>query len=348
MEKQVPPQHGPASPWALTGTDFPVLDNRDEQLRYIAQYAALAPSTHNTQPWVFAVADGALDIFANRTRSLPVCDPHDRELTISCGAAVQFAWLAGRSYGFEVEVDLLPDRANADLLARISLGETRLACWAESRRFRAIPDRHTNRSAFKPLTPTKMRALERLADLAQAHDTLFRLVSDDTIIGTIAELVARGDRIQMADSSCRRELARWVRPQASGDGMSLASFGLRDAWSHPIAGLLRRLDAGRVTARKHEMLIRSSPWLGLLACAEDTPASWLKTGRALADILLELTANGLVASFANQPIEVPALRGELATAFAEPALPQMLIRIGIADPVAPASRRDIEELLVTS
>jgi hypothetical protein len=348
MEKQVLTQDDRAGPWGLSGTDFPVLGNRDEQLRYIAQYAALAPSTHNTQPWVFAVADGALDIFANRTRSLPICDPHDRELTISCGAAVQFAWLAGRSYGFEVDVDLLPDSGNPDLIARISLGETRLACWAESRRFRAITDRHTNRSPFRPLTPTKLRALERLADLAQAHDTLFRLVSDGTIIGTIAELVARADRIQMADSSWRRELARWVRPQASGDGMSLTSFGLRDAWSHPVAALLRRLDTGRATARKHEMLVRSSPRIGLLACAEDTPAAWLNTGRALADILLELTSNGLMVSFANQPIEVPALRDELAKSFPEPGLPQMLIRIGMADPVAPAARRDIEELLVTS
>lgn len=347
MDRQTLAQSDPSSPWALTGTDFPILGNRDEQLRYIAQYATLAPSTHNTQPWVLCVADGALDIFANRTRSLSVCDPHDRELTISCGAAVQCAWLAGRSYGFEVEVDLLPDSGNPDLIARIRLGETRLACWSESRRFRAIPDRHTNRSPFRPLTPARLRTLERLADLAQAHDALFRLVSDGTIIGKIAELVARADRIQMADSSSRRELARWVRPRVSGDGMSLASFGIPDAWSHPVAALLRRLDGGRVTAGKHEILMRSSPWIGLLACAEDTPETWLNTGRALADILLELTSNGLVASFANQPIEVPALRKELAKTFPESGLPQMLIRIGMADPVAPAARRDIEELLVT-
>lgn len=348
MAKQTLAPPDSADPWEFAGTDFPVLGTRDEQLRYIARYAALAPSTHNTQPWVFAVANDVLEIFANRARSLPVCDPCDRELTISCGAAVQFAWLAGRSYGCEVDVDLLPDDRNPDLIARIRLTAIRLPSWAETRRFRAIPDRHTNRNAFKPLTRTKLKTLEGLPRLAQAHGARFELIADGAAIGKVAELVARADRIQMADSSRRRELARWVRPQACGDGMSVSSFGLRDSWSRPIAALLRRLNAGRATARRHEMLIRSSPWVGLLASAEDTPVSWLNTGRALADILLELTSNGLVAAFANQPIEVATLRAELARLFGETGLPQMLVRIGMADPVEPAGRRDIEELLVTS
>jgi hypothetical protein len=330
------------------GTDFPVQGSRDEQLLYLVRFAALAPSTHNTQPWVFAIANGALEIYANRARSLPVCDPFDRELTISCGAAIQFAWLAGRSFGYEVEVALLPEGSRPDLLAQIRLGDTRLACWAENRRFRAIPDRHTNRTEFRPLTPTKLRALDRLPDLARVHGTEFRVMSDGARIGKVAELVARADRLQMRNASSRRELARWVRPKAAGDGMSVTSFGLPERWSRPLSMVMQRLNPSRVTARKHQVLIRSAPRLGLLSCPKDDPLSWLNSGRALADILLELTSSGLVASFANQPVEVPTLRAELGKIFAAPALPQMLMRIGLGDPTVPAARRDIEELLVTS
>jgi hypothetical protein len=48
--------------------------------------AVLAPSSHNTQPWRFRTSDDAIDVFADRTRALPVNDPDDRELTISCCA----------------------------------------------------------------------------------------------------------------------------------------------------------------------------------------------------------------------------------------------------------------------
>jgi hypothetical protein len=33
-------------------------------------------------------SDTAIDVLADRTRALPVNDPEDRELTISCGCAV--------------------------------------------------------------------------------------------------------------------------------------------------------------------------------------------------------------------------------------------------------------------
>jgi hypothetical protein len=48
--------------------------------------AVLAPSSHNTQPWVFRIGASEIDLFADRTRALPVNEPEDRELTIRCGA----------------------------------------------------------------------------------------------------------------------------------------------------------------------------------------------------------------------------------------------------------------------
>ena len=56
--------------------------------RRLLEAAVQAPSSHNTQPWLFRVEDGAVHLLADRTRALPVNDPDDRELTISCGCAL--------------------------------------------------------------------------------------------------------------------------------------------------------------------------------------------------------------------------------------------------------------------
>lgn len=50
--------------------------------------AIRAPSSHNTQPWLFDCRDERIDLLADRTRALPANDPEDRELTISCGCAL--------------------------------------------------------------------------------------------------------------------------------------------------------------------------------------------------------------------------------------------------------------------
>ena len=91
----------------------------------------LAPSSHNTQPWWFRVGEDTVELFADRTRSLPVNDPFDRELTISCGAALTNLVVAARAGSLEPQVDVLPDPGEPDLLARVVLR------WVRRRRKRS-------------------------------------------------------------------------------------------------------------------------------------------------------------------------------------------------------------------
>ena len=56
--------------------------------------AVRAPSMHNTQPWRFRLADGALEVLADHRRRLPRADPHGWALRVACGAAVFNARLA--------------------------------------------------------------------------------------------------------------------------------------------------------------------------------------------------------------------------------------------------------------
>ena len=76
------------APWNVSSADFPGDGDAEEKLAFLLRDAVLAPSGHNTQPWLFRVDGDAVDLYADRTQALPVVDPEDRELTISCGAAL--------------------------------------------------------------------------------------------------------------------------------------------------------------------------------------------------------------------------------------------------------------------
>src|SRR5258706_10708341 len=94
--------------------------------------AVRAPSVHNTQPWKFRVSDGAVDVYADRSRQLAVADPDGTALRVSCGAAIFNLRLAFAHLGVEADVLLLPERNDADLVARIVAGTPRAATPAQA------------------------------------------------------------------------------------------------------------------------------------------------------------------------------------------------------------------------
>ena len=186
-------------------------------MRTLVESAVLAPSSHNTQPWRFRLTGGRLELRADRSRSLPVNDPHDRELTISCGAA----WLNVRvAAGDALRSRLLPDPRDPDLLAAATVPggappDDALAQLAE-----AIPQRHTHRRAFsdREVPPPLLAELDRAAAVEGARLELLR---DDDQRRALVALVAEGDRRQFADPRWRRELASWMHSRRRGEGLTM-------------------------------------------------------------------------------------------------------------------------------
>ncbi len=79
-----------------------------ERLRFFLQWAVLAPSRHNTQPWLFEIEGDELLLFADASRALPVADPDGRQLLMSCGAALVNLRLAAAHFGHATSVELIP------------------------------------------------------------------------------------------------------------------------------------------------------------------------------------------------------------------------------------------------
>src|SRR3954451_4761440 len=116
----------------------------------IVTAATRAPSIHNTQPWRFVAGPDRLDVFYDRQRALPVLDPSGRQQVISCGIAVAFAVVALRAEGADATAELLPDPADQDHLATITVSGTLEPSEQDRALAAAIGERHTVRAAFEP------------------------------------------------------------------------------------------------------------------------------------------------------------------------------------------------------
>ncbi|SCZ67926.1 Acg family FMN-binding oxidoreductase [Thiohalomonas denitrificans] len=306
---------------------------RNERAFALIDQAVLAPSSHNTQPWLFRISESAIDLYADRSRALPVNDPEDRELTISCGCALMNLRVAAAVRGEVLRIELLPSSDAPDWLARASFCEqSRVFGW-EAGLGDSLARRRTYRKRFaaKPVDSTTR---DHLVSAAKAEGAWLRPLLSESVRGQAASLVAAGDAKQWGDPDWRRELAAWMRPRHGGDGLTLPALAA------PVTRwVVRHRDMGRSVGAKNRALVEAAPLLAVLGTDGDGPRDWLLAGQALQHALLVATRHGLQASYFNQPIEVAELRPRLAQLLKGGGFPQILLRFGQPVDTEPAPPR---------
>jgi len=346
-ETYIPMQLIADDPWTVSEHDFPRRGTEEEQLTFLLNYAVLAPSGHNTQPWLFRITDGGIEIYADRRRALAVVDPGDRELVMSCGTALFHIRVAMRHFGFQPVVNVLPDSGNRDFMARIRMGASYEPTLNDHRLFMAIKKRRTNREPFDD-RPVPSPELERLVEAAQKEGATLHVLHSEQDKKELAALIAEGDRMQGSDPRFRRELAAWLHSNRarSRDGLPSSTLGFGDLLSYAGPFMVRTFDWGGGQAARDQQLAAGSPVLLVFTTADDTEAAWLRTGQALDYVLLQARAYDLHASYLNQPIEVPELRPRVAELLDTDEHPQLVLRMGYGPQVDATPRRPVQEMLI--
>ncbi|WP_428266835.1 Acg family FMN-binding oxidoreductase [Haliangium sp.] len=328
--------------WNVSALDYPANSPQRDRLAFLVRYAILAPSSHNTQPWLFEVSDDAIALRADYSRTLRVIDREGRQLAMSCAAALYNLRLAMRHFGHTDEVEMLPEPDDLSLIARVRPGVARAPDAETEKLFEAIPHRHTNRQPFE-IRPVSEALSDALTAAAEAEGAwLARL--DPNSKSEAAALIAAADRIQFQSKDFRRELSEWLSPGRSHrrDGIPTELKSDQPLGAEPL--VVRTFDLGKSVAAKEHELASGSPMLAVLGSEGDRLPDWLRVGQAMQRILLLARVHGLSASFLNQVLEVEELRPKLRVP-GKQGFPQLILRLGFG-PEAPATpRRTLDEVL---
>ncbi|WP_242347018.1 Acg family FMN-binding oxidoreductase [Anaeromyxobacter terrae] len=327
------------------GSSFPEGGGPAERLRFLLRYAVLAPSRHNTQPWLFEVEGDEVRLFADATRALPAADPDGRQLLMACGAALVNLRVAAQHFGHTISVEVLPGHRADGLVARVRLEERWASTPDAEAMFHAIPLRRTNRLPLDGREPPE-GLLTALLREARRERVSLRAV-EERGRRAVSEIVAEGDRLQWASGRFRAELAAWTRSNSSSrpDGMPGYSFGMSDAaaFVHPLA--VRFAGAGRAEADRDRRRAFGTKALLVLSTPGDAQAEWIAAGEALQRVLLRATCAGLYASYFSQVIELPDMRLRLREAIGERGVPQIMFRLGYGLEVRAPPRRPVDDVL---
>jgi hypothetical protein len=327
--------------------DFPAAAPLPEQLSFVLNYAVLAISPYNTQPWRFKVTDGVIELRSDASRKLSVADPRGRALVMACGGALYHLRVALANYQLKPKVELLPKKEDAQLLARVSVKKTSMVTPDDRLLFMALPWVQLCPLPFeKRELPDNL--LPRLRRASHLEGTWFEAIEDAARREKAGELVRMSGSRLWSDAAYRRELAGWVRStrSVSRDGLPPSAL----AWG-PLASLLAPMllkgpawgTAGR--ALRHRQ-VTAGPMLAVVGTSGDDVEAWLHAGQTVARLLLVARVSGVSASIFDEPMEIASYRQKLAELVGQGTYPQALLRFGYGRSIPPTPRRAIEEVLV--
>jgi hypothetical protein len=352
----------PASRRGRVDTVDGVLDQRGGAVVEVQDWdevvaaATRAPSIHNTQPWRFTGSADRLAVFFDPERVLPVLDPTHRQQMISCGVAVEFAAVALRAGGRDVEVDVAPEPDDPDHLATVRIVGERMAGDDDQALAAAIPERHTTRAPFLP-REVPAALIDRLQEEAGEYGVWVEDVSREDAELVTVFLLNRAEEAEQGDPAYRAELEAWLRTDPNAvDGVPVSAVPGDDPAARPSNWLIRDFLVGQRTVQTPAVAAADDPppaverpAVLLLGTTGDDRSAWVQAGRALGRLLLRLTAAGLAASPLTQALDWPATRARLQMELSLVGHPQMLLRLGW--PAAPApvtGRRPVAEVLRTT
>ncbi len=323
---------------ALNGFEGAALSNE------LVRYATLAPSSHNTQCWKFAVVDKGITILPDLSRRTPAVDPDDHHLFVSLGCAAENLVQAALAHG-------LSGKASFDAASnavRVTLTPTQARA---SPLFKSIPERQCTRGDYdaKPLSNGELRLLE---SAGTADGVRVLLLTERNAMEQVLDYVVQGNTAQMADPAFVKELRAWIRFNGTDavrtrDGLYSVSSGNPSipAWIGDLAfGLFFTPKSENA---KYAGQIRSSAGIAVFVGQAVDKAHWVEVGRCYERFALQATALGIRNAFVNQPVEVPLILPSFASAIGLAGQrPDLVVRFGRGPALPQSLRRPVQAVLV--
>ena len=310
----------------------------------LVRYATLAANSHNTQPWQFRLSDHAISIAPDEARRLAVIDPDNHHLFASLGCATENLVHAAAAFGLRATAsfDAAAGNVNIDL---------EKAAPHRSPLFEAIPRRQSTRSLFdgRAVPSEHLRLMEAAGNVEGVQLQIF--TERKNIEDILAYLVA-GNSAQMNDAAFIAELKAWLRfnyaeALENDDGLFTKASG-----GPTLPSWLGRLLFNLVVTRdgenkKYEAQLRSSSGVAVFISDRNEPASWSAAGRSSQRFALQATALGLKYCYINQPVEVPVVRGQLASYLGVgDRRPDLVMRFGYAPEMPRSLRRAVDQVVL--
>ena len=306
---------------------YPKNGTLKRKLKFILNYAILAPSGHNSQPWTFVLTPNSIEVKPDFRYSRPASDPSNRELYISLGAVATNITIAANFFGeiFEKKYQVDPITKQQSILFCFKNGKT---ISTNQDLFKAILNRVTNRFELKnnSLDKNIIKYLLK-CDFSNVKFTPIHSTSDKK---ELSFLVYESNILWFHKNEFVDELISWLRTD-----LSTQKDGLP-----PNTLIAYKTDIDIIKkAQREANMVMTSPLSVIISSSTESILNWINVDEAFQLLSLRLTNLGLVNGYFNSPVQLLTILKKLNQTFKLKSSAQLILRIGYPTQVAPRSPR---------
>lgn len=327
---------------------FPLKPDEKE----ILYLASLAPSGHNTQPWIIKYIEPYHWIITNdKTKWLPAVDPLQRETILSIGAFIQNLEYAAASYGYSCQFTLLAQHNQDEHIMEARLTKATSASAFDTRKIKL---RRTVRSGYRK-EALSGKDVAYLTATEEDYFHFFKTGSKE--YEWLNEQTIEANRQQTYRDDAQSELADWMRLSSKEakrycDGLTTASMEISGMPGWVVRNFYSRKNIMSKKFREQgldkvkEQVSRSGGWL-LITSKDSSTATLIETGKRLQRMLLKTRERGIAIHPMTQILEEPFTKNALNSSVGIAGDIQFILRTGYLnhypDPVS--LRRPVERFI---
>lgn len=319
-------------PWKIRLSDFKKNWNPNKKITFFLKFGILAPSTHNSQPWIFEFLEpNQVTIRPNWDYMLPATDPKNRNLYISLGCALTNIKVVASYFGFVAEEKF--SKLKKDHVATLNFKEGKAP--SSSSQFAdlasAITERFSNKSAYDSDEVSEVFLKKVVGQISNSEFSLaFVAVPDKR--KKIADLYWKAASGFAENPMFREELSFWLRRNDTKGGDGMPGFVAQLSLIQSIVGkkLMKYFPPlPKIQVKKDARHLSRGPVIGMISSSGNTPTDHILTGEKYQELALKCTKNGLSLTPMTALIERPDFHRQLRNIFRE-SKPhqQMFFRLG--------------------
>jgi hypothetical protein len=321
--------------------------------REIIYLASLAPSGHNTQPWLIKYIEPLHWVICNdKSKWLPAVDPSQRETILSIGAFIQNLEYAANNLGYVCQFSLIANTNQDEKVMEVKMIRS-------GNQFRyntnSIVQRRTVRSNLLS-GALKTEDIRLLVD--NEPDLIHFIPCTAKAYRHLNEQTIEANKVQSYRNAAQKELADWIRfsnkdAEKYRDGLTPGSMEIEGIYGWIVRNFYGKSNVMGKSFRNQnidqvEKQVASSAGWFLITSKDASVTNLIETGRRMQRLFLKVRDKNIAIHPMTQILEEPSIHQGLNASIGINDPVQFLLRTGyVKDYPEPVSLRRPVDWLIT-